>query len=134
MVLIGTPHAAIYKEMQAMFRHLLAGALTLSAALTLGVPACAGSPAMAGDEERNVVRLKYAEADLQTVQGAKALALRLRIAAADVCGGESPLVRTGGQFARCREAAIDRAIAALDAPLLADALGRRISSSIEASR
>jgi UrcA family protein len=117
-----------------MFRHLLAGALTLSAALALGVPSCAGSLAMPGDEERNVIRLKYAEADLQTVRGAKALALRLRVAAAEVCGGESPLVRTGGQFPRCREAAIDRAIATLNAPLLADALGRPISSNVEASR
>lgn len=117
-----------------MFRHLLAGALTLSAALALGAPANAGSPAVAGDEQRNVIRLKYAEADLQTVRGAKALALRLRVAAAEVCGGESPLVRTGGQFARCREATIDRAIATLNAPLLADALGRRISSNIQVSR
>ena len=41
-----------------MFRHLLAGALTLTAALTLG------APAIAGDEQPNVIRLKYAEADL----------------------------------------------------------------------
>lgn len=117
-----------------MFRHLLAGALTLSAALALGAPSGVGSPAMAGDEQRNVIRLKYAEADLQTVRGAKALALRLRVAAAEVCGGEDPLVRTGSQFARCREAAIDRAIATMNAPLLAQALGHRISSTVEASR
>jgi UrcA family protein len=120
--------------MQAMFRHLLAGALTLSAALALGAPSNAGNPVMAGEEQRNVIRLKYAEADLQTIRGAKALAFRLRIAAAAVCGGENPLVRTGAQFARCREAAIDRAIVTLNAPLLAQALGRRISSNIEASR
>ncbi|HLZ84976.1 MAG TPA: UrcA family protein, partial [Caulobacteraceae bacterium] len=71
-----------------MFRHLLAGALTLTAALTLG------APAIAGDEQPNVIRLKYAEADLQTARGARALALRVRVAAADVCGGESLLVRT----------------------------------------
>ncbi|MDB5483490.1 MAG: hypothetical protein JWO83_4543 [Caulobacteraceae bacterium] len=117
-----------------MFRHLLAGALTLSAALALGAPANADSPAVASDEQRNVIKLKYVEADLQTLQGAKALALRLRVAAADVCGGELPLVRTGDQFVRCREAAIDRAIATLNAPLLAQALGRRNSANIEASR
>jgi UrcA family protein len=117
-----------------MFRHLLAGALTLSAALALCAPSIAGSPATAGDDQRNTIKLKYAEADLQTVRGAKALALRLRVAAADVCGGENPLVRTGGQFARCREATIDRAIAPLNAPLLADALGRRNASKFQASR
>lgn len=117
-----------------MFRPLLAGALTLSAALAFAAPSNAGSSTVANDEQRNVIRLKYAEADLQTIRGAKALALRLRIAAADVCGGESPLVRTGAQFMRCREATIDRAIAPLNAPLLADALGRRISSNIQVSR
>jgi UrcA family protein len=117
-----------------MLRHLLTGAVALSAALALGAPSNASSPAMAGDEQRSVIKLKYAEADLQTAMGAKALAFRLRIAAADVCGGELPLVRTGDQFARCREAAIDRAITTLNAPLLADALGRRISSNIQASR
>ena len=113
-----------------MLRHLLTGALALSAAVALGAPSNASSPAMAGDEQRNVITLKYAEADLQTARGAKALALRLRVAAADVCGGELPLVRTGDQFARCREAAIDRAIAPLNAPLLAQALGRRISANM----
>jgi UrcA family protein len=110
--------------MRAMFRHLLAGTLTLSAALAFGAPSNASSPVLAGDEQRNVVKLKYAGDDLQTVRGAKALALRLRVAAADVCGGEFPLVRTGDQFGRCREAAIDRAITTLNAPLLAEALGR----------
>ena len=117
-----------------MFRPLLTGALALSAALALGAPANAGGPAVAGDEQRNVIRLKYAEADLQTIRGAKALALRLRIAADSVCGGESPLVRAGAQFMRCREATIDRAIAPLNAPLLADALGRPIPSNIQVSR
>jgi len=117
-----------------MFRHLLAGALTLSAALALAAPSNAGNPTIAGDDQRNVITLKYAEADLQTIRGAKALAFRLRVAAADVCGGENPLVRTGNQFAKCREAAIDQAIATLNAPLLADALGRRNASNIQASR
>src|SRR5580658_2604547 len=115
-----------------MFRHLLTGALVLSAALALGAPSSAGTSVMTGGDQRSVIRLKYAQADLQTVRGAKALALRLRIAAADVCGGEFALVRTGNQFARCREAAIDRAITTLNAPLLADALGRRTSPSLQA--
>ena len=107
-----------------MFRHLLADALTLSAALAFGAPSNASSPVPAGDEQRSIVKLKYAGDDLQTVRGAKALAPRLRVSAADVCGGEFPLVRTGDQFARRREAAVDRAIATLNAPLLAQALGR----------
>lgn len=107
-----------------MFRNLLTGALAL-AVLAAGAPANAASVFMYGEDGRSVVALKYADADLHTARGAKALALRVRVAAAHVCGGdELAIVRTGDQFTWCRNAAIDRAIADVNAPLLADALGR----------
>jgi UrcA family protein len=115
-----------------MFRLLLTGVLTVGAFLA-AAPASAASVYMYGESGRNAVTLKYADSDIRTVQGAKALALRVRVAAAQVCGGdELPIVRTGDQFTWCRDAAINRAIAGIDAPLLADALGRapRILASV----
>jgi UrcA family protein len=66
--------------------------------------------------------------------GAKALALRIRVAAAQVCGGEDPVVRLGDGFYRCQEASIGRAVATLDSPLLADALGRAPQSFARSGR
>ena len=108
-----------------MVRTLLMGALALSAIAAASEPASAAKVYMYGQSGRSVVTLKYADADLHTAQGAKALALRVRVAAAHVCGGdELAIVRTGEQFTWCRDAAIDRALAGVDAPLLAAALGR----------
>jgi len=108
-----------------MFRLLLTGALALGAGLAAGAPANAASVYMYGESGRNMVTLKYTDSDIHTVSGAKALALRVRVAAARVCGGDDlPIVRTGDQFMWCRDAAINRAIASLDAPLLVEALGR----------
>jgi|HubBroStandDraft_2_1064218.scaffolds.fasta_scaffold250637_2 UrcA family protein len=108
-----------------MHRSLLTGALALSAVLAVGAHAHAGGVDIYEEGGRSVVTLKYVDADIHTVRGARSLAMRVRVAAASVCGADVlPIVRTGDQFARCRNAAIDRAIAGLNAPLLADALGR----------
>jgi UrcA family protein len=78
-----------------------------------------------GRDEKLVVTLKHPDADALSAQGAGALAFRIRIAAARVCGGDDPIVRTSDQFRRCQDAVIDRAVAALDAPMVAQALGRQ---------
>jgi UrcA family protein len=103
---------------------LLTGALALCAVLGGGVAANAADVDPYGEGGLNLVTLKYAASDIHTAGGARSLALRVRVAAAKVCGGDDPTVRTSDQFPRCREAAIDRAIAGLNAPLLAAALGR----------
>jgi UrcA family protein len=116
-----------------MLHHLVTGALVFSAALALGAPSYAGA-APSSDDQLNAIKLKYSEADLQTVRGAKALAFRVRVAADHLCGGDRALVRTGDAFARCRDATIDRALASLQAPLVSQALGRPTAPTMQASR
>jgi|SRR5579872_3175218 len=117
-----------------MFRSILTATVALSAALAIGAPASAAGLAVFGDGERNVVTVKYTETDLHTVRGAKALAVRVRVAAEDVCGASDPVVRQGDQFYACREAAIDRAMAQVSAPLVAEALHVSTRLSAQASR
>ena len=78
-----------------MFRNLLTGALALLTLIVAAASASAEGIAMYGEEGRNVVTLKYSDADIHTAHGAKLLALRVRVAAARVCGGDVLVVRTG---------------------------------------
>ena len=107
-----------------MFRTILTGALALSAAIAICAPANAGGFAVQGQHSNNAIKLKYTEADLNTAQGAKALAGRIRLAADRACRAEAPSASDAGELMECRQRAIARAIKDLNAPLLADALGR----------
>ena len=97
-----------------------------------GVVLMAGATsAMAGDRDPYAgaapvsVSIRISTADLASPGRARSLAIRLRAAAATVCGGDVDRVaRTSDLFAKCREAAIDHAVSGLKAPLLAQALGR----------
>jgi UrcA family protein len=81
--------------------------------------------AAAADRKAPATRtVTYAEADLRTAAGARALAFRIRQAAMQVCGGDSLLVRTGTGFYRCTRDTTDHAIAGLNAPLVRQALQR----------
>jgi UrcA family protein len=105
-----------------MSRSTLAAAAGLCSALSL----CGGALAEGYDEPGDAESVVLAKtADLRSPDGAKEVALRVRVAAEAVCGGDSdPVLRSGDGFGRCREAAIDRAVGGLDAPMLAEALGR----------
>lgn len=101
-----------------MSRYLLP-VLGLGAAMTICTPVLAAG----ADDQAQVV--KYTYADLHTAEGAKALALRIRIAAAKACGDGIDFFHPNSTgFVECREAAIDKALQGLDAPLVAQALGR----------
>jgi UrcA family protein len=90
-------------------------------ASAVAAPARSGAPT--ADEQ---VVVKYSPADLHTAKGAHSLALRIRIAAAKVCGSETIFAYPNNDgFIRCRETAIDNAVKGLDAPLVAQALGRQ---------
>ena len=106
-----------------MSRIITSAALGLAAILTLAGPAGAATPSA---NDRVVVIVKATEPELHSLSGAKALALRIRTAATEACGGSvypnAVIFSTG--FRQCREAAIDGAIRNLDSPYLADALGR----------
>ena len=108
-----------------MSRFIIRTLIGASAALALDVSAHAAGFDAYSPDERVAVQVKATDAELHSAAGAKTLALRIRVAADDVCGANvDPIVRTGDQFMRCREAAIDGAIRNLDSPLVADALGR----------
>ena len=71
--------------------------------------------------------IHFTDAELHTVKGAKTAALRIRNAAAFVCGGDDIVYWKADNFMPCREDAIDRAVADLHAPLVSAALGRTSS-------
>ncbi len=94
--------------------------------LSVGGAAMAADVDAYGASAPAALTVRATPAELGTPRGAKALALRIRVAAATVCGGDvdPPAIRNGDGFANCRDAAIDRAIRDLHAPLVARALGR----------
>ena len=105
-----------------MSRTQLIAALGVSSALTVCGAASAAGFAL-GDPVSVAVRTD--DLNLHTQAGAERMALRIRNAAAAACGGDAyPLaIRISDGFIRCREAAVDRALQGLDAPMVADALG-----------
>ena len=107
-----------------MFRTILTGALALSAALAMSASVQAASLVVNSDNDDNVVTLRITDADLHTAHGAKELASRIRVAADRACSAERLAAAVEGVDRECREAAINRAIKDLNAPLLAAALGR----------
>jgi len=84
-------------------------------------------PAMAShlpgtDDATQISRMLLHDAELRSAQGAQALSSRVE--KAFVCGDDDAMVPKGPFYATCREAAIDRTLATLDAPMVSDALGR----------
>jgi UrcA family protein len=93
-----------------MSRIILAGAV---AAATILAGTAHAQPSVG-----EAVRIKVTDADLYTPSGAQKLAVRIRMAASTVCGRDLPVA-----FDQCRHVAMQHAIAGVDAPLLAEALG-----------
>lgn len=101
-----------------MRRSMLIAALAISAAFA--APALA-RPALA--TESDSVSVRYSAPELNTTAGARHLALRIRVAANRLCGGEDPIARAFSATTDCRRAAEARAAAELGAPLVNHALG-----------
>ncbi len=94
-------------------------------AAAIAMPAVADPFSGPGDVVQVSRVVRYNVADLHDVKGARRLAFRIKIAAADVCGGDDVIVRWyDDDFIPCREQAIDRALATLGAPMVSAALGR----------
>jgi UrcA family protein len=110
-----------------MFRTILMGAVALPTALAMGAAGRAADLAVNG-ENGGVIKLHYTDADLHSVQGAKAMARRIREAADEACSSVAPFASNPGVDSECREAAIGRAVRDLNAPLVANALGRTAST------
>jgi UrcA family protein len=93
-----------------MSRIILTGAI---AAIVAAAGAVHAQPSVG-----EAVRIKVTDADLYTPSGAQKLAVRIRVAASTVCGRDLPVA-----YDQCRHVAMQHAIAGVDAPLLAQALG-----------
>ena len=112
-----------------------------STSLTLGAAAflAASSPASAQSHGANVVveqvPVSYLDLDLSTRQGADLMLARLRRAALRVCGERAPIgqedlaMAIDSDIRACRIAAVERAVAQLDRPLVTAAYRGRVEAS-----
>ncbi len=112
-----------------MHRPIIFAALALSSALA--TTASAQPPAAPAPD---AVTVRYAAAELNTAAGAKNLALRIRVAANRLCGGDDSVARSASTIADCRRATEARAAAGLSAPLVSHALGFAAQEAGLASR
>ena len=71
--------------------------------------------------------IRFTDAELHTVKGAKGVAYRIQKAASDVCGRASVIGQQDADFIPCREETVDRALTTLNAPMVSAALGRATS-------
>jgi UrcA family protein len=111
-----------------MHRHAFIAAAVLSSAF-VGV-AAAQPPTGAPD----AITVRYAPHDLSAPAGARDIALRIRLAANRLCGGEDPVARSATDIATCRQTTETQAAAALAAPMVTQALGLPVATSGLATR
>ena len=107
-----------------MTHSIITGALS---AFVLAASAVTAAPASAASlDEPVTITVSYRDLDISHPAGATVLLHRLEAAATKTCGGK-PDVRVLEEvaaFDKCRDAAINRAVAAIDAPLLTAAANR----------
>jgi UrcA family protein len=97
-----------------------------TAAFAAAAPLCVWA-----DDQKVSVVVHYQDAELRTPAGAAKLAHRIRSAAFKVCGGaDDPIILTSSDYQRCERQAVDRSVATLGAPLVADALGRPFATAL----
>jgi UrcA family protein len=99
-------------------------------ASVLSATAATAQPPVAPD----AVTVRYSAHELNTAAGARNLALRIRVTANRLCGGDDPVARTASTIADCRQATEARVAARLGAPLVSHALGLAADQADIASR
>jgi UrcA family protein len=96
--------------------------IALSAASVFWLVAMTIEAARADTPPQPAAKVAYADLDLSTTDGARALLHRIRHAAQDVCGPEpahSPLLpRAGASYRDCITASVDAAVAQVGSPAL----------------
>ncbi|HEY3947590.1 UrcA family protein [Phenylobacterium sp.] len=102
-------------------------AMALAVATTFAGAALGAPLRVVDDSDLVTAKVAYADSELHSADGARAVAQRIRTAAWEVCGGARSTVRSGVRFQQCRSAAIDRALATLSAPMVSEAAGRKTS-------
>ena len=115
------------KQTSPKLAYAIASPNVIATAFTVAIAVGALALAPAAMAEPDVVRpvsatVSYADLDLSTEAGARAMLQHIRFTARDMCGSEpvhSPLTpRAPTQFRNCVIDAVDSAIAGLDAPVL----------------
>ncbi len=107
-----------------MTHSFAAAAVAACAAVTLGTPALASSASPWPEIVEVSQTVSLSDLDLHSREGAKEAAFRIETAANVVCGGDDPVMHWSDDLMPCRKAAIDRAVANLNEPLVLAALGR----------
>jgi UrcA family protein len=99
--------------------------VVLGVSAALAASGVASADGLSASEPASVV-VRTDDVNLHTSDGARLMALRIRNAASVACGSEvTPVtIRFSDGFARCREAAVARAVRDLNAPMVAEASGR----------
>ena len=88
-------------------------------ALLCASAAASGATRAAGTVDSPSLTLRYTDAQLHNPEGARRLYSRLRSTADAVCASEDGAsLERRKRFEACRKSAVDRAVAAFDAPLL----------------
>ena len=97
------------------FHRAMLSAVAIAAGLAFVQPASAQTEDAAAS-----VRVTYADLNLQTHAGARAMLARLEAAAGRVCGNEPDIrdLARATPYQRCKAAALDAAVRQLDAPLV----------------
>jgi UrcA family protein len=100
--------------------------VAVAMSLALGATAShaqSAEPAADGRADVNHRTVRITDRDLSSAAGARRLALRIKVAAIDVCGGDNAMVRASPAFHDCVRGAVARAEANLGAAPVTAALG-----------
>ncbi len=97
----------------------LAGFAAVAALAWCGVVTDARADAASSDPPPSL-RVTYADLDLTTDRGITELYARVRVAARQVCGRPATGTRVDARYASCVRVAVERAIAQLGVPALAE--------------
>src|SRR5271154_480501 len=103
-----------------MFKSNRASTTTLAVIVGLALVCSASAQAWPSYDNNNppTLRVPYSLPEIQTSDGARRLASRIRHAATSVCDDGDPFLRSSVGFERCRGEAIRRASAQVNAPMV----------------
>ena len=101
-----------------------------TAALLVTLSAQAGTERMDAPAEQKSVVVRFADLNLATTAGAKALFTRISLAASSVCGGQPTIheMRRQHQYLACYDEALDTAVHKIDSERLQAVYAERKSS------
>ena len=117
------------RSQHAVIARIVGASVLAAASLSLAGAACA-------QVEQTSVRVSYADLNLRSEPGARAMYGRIEDAAMHVCGQQPDIHQLTERelYQKCKSQAVDRAVRDLDAPLVTAAAGRTASTVVLAGR